>query len=215
MAAESLSVVILGAAGTGLMMAETIRRADGFTFAGFLDDDPAKQADGRGGHKVLGPLNSWSELPDDYGFLSSLYGPKCNAEFCETIERLAIPAARWATVVDPTAVVSPDATLARGVFVGPLCVVEPQAQLGSQSVLLGSVHLAHHVQLDDYVACANRVSLAGGVQIGRAAFVGATACVREYVRVGDRAVIGMGSVVLDDVAPGQTVAGNPARALIV
>ncbi len=215
MAGESLNVIILGAAGTGLMMAETIRRTDGLTFAGLLDDDPAKRADGYGGHKVLGPLDSWPELPDECAFLSSLYGPKRNVDFSMIIERLQIPAARWATVVDPSAVVSSSAALARGVFVGPLCVVEPEARLGPWSVLLGSVHLAHHVRLASYAACGNRVSLSGGVQIGQAAFIGAAACVRQYVRVGDHAVIGMGSVVLDDVARGQTVAGNPARLLTI
>ena len=58
-----------------------------------------------------------------------------------------------------------------------------------------------------------RVSLAGKVSIHEAAFIGANSTVREDTRVGARAVVGMGSVVLSDVADGQIVVGNPARPL--
>jgi acetyltransferase-like isoleucine patch superfamily enzyme len=37
--------------------------------------------------------------------------------------------------------------------------------------------------------------------------------VREDVGLGEYAVIGMGAVVLDDVAPFEIVGGNPARVL--
>jgi len=41
--------------------------------------------------------------------------------------------------------------------------------------------------------------------------VGAGALVREGVTVGAWSLIGMGSVVLHDVPPGEVWAGNPAR----
>ena len=40
---------------------------------------------------------------------------------------------------------------------------------------------------------------------------GAGALIRQGVSVGEGAVIGMGAVVVKDVAPGATVVGNPAR----
>ena len=210
---ELTKVIILGAAGTGLMMAETIRRSEQFTLAGLLDDDPEKQVRGYEDHEVLGPLDCWKDLPDDWLFLSSLYGPKHNTHFADVVERLAIPIERWAVVIDPTAIVAPSVQVAGGAFIGPACVVEPESQLGPWTALLGSVHVAHHARLGSYVACANRVSLCGGVEVGRAAFLGAGSCVREYIRIGPRAIVGLGSVVVRDVAEDTTVAGNPARPL--
>jgi maltose O-acetyltransferase len=49
------------------------------------------------------------------------------------------------------------------------------------------------------------------VRIGSDAWIGGGAIILPGVTIGDGAVIGAGSVVTRDVAPAQTVAGNPAR----
>jgi acetyltransferase-like isoleucine patch superfamily enzyme len=54
--------------------------------------------------------------------------------------------------------------------------------------------------------------LAGPV-IRRGAKVGANATLLPGVVIGENALIGAGSVVVRDVAPGQVVAGNPARVI--
>ena len=43
--------------------------------------------------------------------------------------------------------------------------------------------------------------------------VGANAVIIGAVKIGDRAVIGAGAVVVKDVPPGAVVAGNPARVI--
>ncbi|WP_336488197.1 sugar O-acetyltransferase [Methylobacterium nigriterrae] len=49
------------------------------------------------------------------------------------------------------------------------------------------------------------------VSIGRNVWIGGGALIMPGVTVGDDAIIGAGSVVTRDVAPGATVVGNPAR----
>lgn len=49
------------------------------------------------------------------------------------------------------------------------------------------------------------------VLIGRNCWIGAAAVLLPGVTIGDDAIIGAGAIVTRDVAPGQTVAGNPAR----
>jgi serine acetyltransferase len=55
--------------------------------------------------------------------------------------------------------------------------------------------------------------LAGYVHLETGVYIGAGAVVRHRVTIGSRAVVGMGSIVLNDVPAGQTVAGIPARPL--
>ncbi|MBT8410038.1 MAG: sugar O-acetyltransferase [Alphaproteobacteria bacterium] len=53
------------------------------------------------------------------------------------------------------------------------------------------------------------------VTIGRNVWIGGGALILPGVTVGDDAIIGAGAAVTRDVAPGATVAGNPARPLPV
>lgn len=49
------------------------------------------------------------------------------------------------------------------------------------------------------------------VRVGRNVWIGSGAIILPGVTIGDDAIVGAGSVVTRDVAPGATVAGNPAR----
>ncbi len=207
------SVVILGAGGTGLYMAHCLGVSGHFRFVGFLDDDPDKRMRGYEQLPVLGGLAEWSQLDSDWLFLSSLYGAKRMHVFRGVVDSLDIPPARWATFAAPQSVVLPGVELGPGSFVGPGCVIEPGAVLGARCALLGNVYVAHQSRLGEYVACANSVSIAGGVQIGHTTFVGANSTIREYMSIGSGAVVGMGAVVTKPVPDGATVAGNPARPL--
>ena len=52
-----------------------------------------------------------------------------------------------------------------------------------------------------------------GPRVGRGAKIGANSTLLPGVVIGQQALVGAGSVVVKDVAPGQVVAGNPARVI--
>lgn len=83
--------------------------------------------------------------------------------------------------------------------------------VGERAKLSGGVHVAHgaHVGADTTVAFAS--GLAGGADVGARVTVHPNVAVATGVTVGDDAELGMGAAVLDDVAPGVTVVGAPAR----
>ena len=208
---KCIPVVVIGAGGTGLYMADCIDRTKGFSFVGFLDDDKRKQTSGYNNRLVLGSLNSWEELDYRFYFINSLYSAKKMKNFRSTVQSLEIPNERWTTIIDSMTRVCSDVKIGRGSFVGPGSIIEPASMIGEKCVLLGNVYIAHHTKIEDYVACANSVSIAGGVHIGEGAYVGANATVHQYVRVGAFATIGMGAVVLRSVKEEETVVGNPAK----
>ena len=127
-------------------------------------------------------------------------------------------------------------TLGDGVEVGPYCVVRPGCvlddgvHLGSYAELknaqLGAgTRIGHFSYVGDSVVGA-RVNIGAGVvtanydgerkhvtRIGDGAFIGSDTTLVAPVTVGAGAYTGAGAVVVRDVAPGERVAGVPARAL--
>ena len=204
-------IVILGAGGTGIQVAESILLSEDKLFVGFLDDSVEKQEQGFHSLPVLGGLKAWKDLPDDYLFISSLYGPKNNLFFYELIQSLSIPETRWAVVIDPRAMVSKSAAFGYGVYVGAGTVVCAYVRLGNLCFVISNANVSHDCQLGEYVYCANSVSISGGVSIGAASYIGANCSIKEYTKIGSKAVVGIGSVVIRDVADGSIVVGNPAR----
>ncbi len=72
----------------------------------------------------------------------------------------------------------------------------------------------HDCLIGDHAHTATRARLAGGVKVGRSAFVGARhAVVQQGIAIGVEAVVGAGAVVIRDVAAGAVVVRIPSRRL--
>jgi maltose O-acetyltransferase len=79
--------------------------------------------------------------------------------------------------------------------------------VGDEAVISAGVRIVAHDGSTKHWTGYIRV---GRVEIGRRAYVGAHSIVLPGVTVGDGAIVGAGSVVRHDVAPGAIVLGNPA-----
>jgi sugar O-acyltransferase (sialic acid O-acetyltransferase NeuD family) len=119
------------------------------------------------------------------------------------------------TLVDPTAIVAATAVIKPGVYVGAGSVVAAGARLGAGSLVNRSCSIGHHSVLEDYACTGPGIVVAGSCRVERGAFIGAGAVLAPEVRIGAGALVGAGAVVIRDVAPGEVVAGNPARVLRV
>ena len=83
--------------------------------------------------------------------------------------------------------------------------------IGENSRIDNLVHIAHNVQIGKGVFVIAGAEISGSVKIGDKAWIAPNACVREGLTIGASAVVGLGSVVVKDVAEGTTVMGVPAR----
>ena len=77
-------------------------------------------------------------------------------------------------------------------------------------------YVSHDCVVGDFVTLAPGSKINGNVHLDDHAYVGSGAVIKQGTperprRIGRGAVIGMGAVVTRDVAPGETVVGNPAR----
>lgn len=84
-------------------------------------------------------------------------------------------------------------------------------RLGHDNLLMAYVHVGHDCQIGDRNILANGATLAGHVEVGSDATIGAFSGVHQFCRVADFAFIGGYSVVTQDALPWVTTVGNRAK----
>ncbi len=197
-------LLILGVGVHALEMAEIVERinhaAPTWRLLGFLSPERGPGDESLNGYPVLGTLDRLCEYPEarlalGYGWPAALPYPR---------ERLV-------SIVDPTAFVSRTARMGAGCVIYPHCFIGLNAVLGDEIFCLGGSMINHDDVLEDRVALASGVNLAGSVHVEADCYLGQACAVRQYLRIGRGSLIGMGAVVLEDVPPNSVIVGNPGR----
>ncbi len=83
-------------------------------------------------------------------------------------------------------------------------------EVGDDNLLMAYTHVAHDCKVGSGTVFANAATLAGHVEVGDFATVGAFSGVHQFCRVADHAFIGGYSVVTQDALPWVTTVGNRA-----
>jgi UDP-N-acetylglucosamine acyltransferase len=81
--------------------------------------------------------------------------------------------------------------------------------VGDDNWIMAYCHIAHDCLVGSHTVFANNATLAGHVHIGEHAVLGGFTGVHQFVKVGAHVMAGVSSVVLQDIPPYVTVAGNP------
>lgn len=84
-------------------------------------------------------------------------------------------------------------------------------RVGSDNWIMAYVHLAHDCQVGNNTIFANNAQLAGHVQVGDFAILGGFTVVHQFVRIGAHSLTAMGTILLQDLPPYVTAAGNTAK----
>lgn len=201
---------IIGAGGHGRVVADIAEAAGHWDSICFLDDrfpDGGRVDD----WEVLGDVASLEATVDDTAeYLVAIGDNRARESLCGRILR---EGRRLATLVHPSAVVSPRARIEAGTVVFAGVVVNIGAVV-EQGVILNSGCLVEHdCRVGAFSHIAPGALLAGDIQIGERAWVGIGASVRNGIRIGPDSTIGAGAAVIRDVEPGATIVGVPGSEL--
>jgi sugar O-acyltransferase (sialic acid O-acetyltransferase NeuD family) len=181
-----------------------------WSVVGFIDDEPSTWEKESCGVKVLGDRKALRKYPDAQ-VLAVPGNPGNYLKRKQIIESLGVNETRFVTIIDPSAVVSPDAVIGYNTVIMPNVVVTCAVSIGKHSVILPNTSILHNTTIGDYCCIGSNVSISGKVKIGRASYIGSGAKIRENIVIGERTLIGLGANVVSDIESGVIAVGNPAR----
>ncbi|NMC32241.1 MAG: acyl-ACP--UDP-N-acetylglucosamine O-acyltransferase [Veillonellaceae bacterium] len=86
-----------------------------------------------------------------------------------------------------------------------------ETRIGSNCLLMGTVHIAHNCVVGNSVVISNHAGLAGHVTVEDRAIISGLSGVHQFVKIGRNAMVGGASKVVQDVPPFVIADGRPAR----
>lgn len=179
---------------------------------GFIDDDSSTWGKDCCGIKVLGGKEILKRFSDAH-ILAVPGSPRNYLKRKDIIESLGIESSRFATVIHPSAVVSPDSRIGYNTLLMPNVVISCAVKIGNHCVILPNTVVSHNSTVGDYCCIGSNVTISGNVTIGSTCYIGSGSKIRENIFIGQRSLLGLGANVVSNVEEGIVVVGNPARVI--
>jgi sugar O-acyltransferase (sialic acid O-acetyltransferase NeuD family) len=204
-------IVIWGAGGYAMCVADVIRLHDDFELVGFLDDvNPDRAGTTYFGSKILGGREQLEPLLKQ-GVGSMILGFGNNASRLTVGELVRSMGFQLATALHPRCVISAGVPVGAGTVIRAGAVVEAGASIGENVIIGACASVGHGSVLEDGVRVNAGANVAGNVTIGRATTIGTGVAIKDRIHIGANTLIGAGAAVVRDIGDGVVAFGTPAR----
>ncbi len=202
------NLIIVGAGGYAKSVLDSLDITN-FRMIGFLDDIKPVGTEHLG-YPVIGNDIDAVDNFRDYVYFIAIGN---NAKRKRWYERLKAKDRDLSliNVIDRTAIVSRNATIGEGSFIGKLAIVNSGASVGNNTVINTRALVEHGCRIGDHVNVSTCTTLNGDVIVDEGGFVGSGAVVNGQLTIGSWALVGSGAVVIRDVEPATVVVGVPAK----
>lgn len=206
-------VIIFGANVLGRAAREIFETNEVVVY-GFLDDNKKLHNTQVDEITVLGDT-------DNDGFLK-LIGKKCEAFVAVDDNKLRKSIVKMlqevrhvqpVNAIHSKATVSEKAIIGHGNFIDANAYLAPGSAIGSHCLIHAKAFVGVEVTAGDFVQIGAGSNINPGVKIEDEVFIGSGVTIVSGVTIGKGARIGAGSVVVAPVKAGETVFGNPAKAV--
>lgn len=115
-----------------------------------------------------------------------------------------------ATIIHPTAFVSPFAKISGGCTILAHALIHTHAKIAMGCIINSGVIIEHDCIIENFVNISPQTAMAGHTYIGQKTFIGIGTTIIDDIKVGKNVIIGAGSVVIRNIPNNVLVVGVPA-----
>ncbi|MDU3580491.1 acetyltransferase [Clostridium butyricum] len=207
------SIILLGGGGHCKSVIDTILSSNLYNIIGVID---VKE---KIGEKVLRDIKIIDSDENLYKYkeqninnvfvtVGSIGNPRIRIKLYENAKKNGFI---FPNIIDETAIISENAEIGQGTFVGKGVIINAEAIIGDNCIINTGSVIEHDCYIGDFVHLSPNTTLCGGVKVGKNSHIGANSTIIQYKNIGKNVIVGAGSIVTKDIADNITAYGNPCR----
>ena len=193
------SILLIGGGGHCKSCIDVIEQEGKYQIAGIVDL-PEKQGQSVLGYAVLGTDEDLPELARTCpNVLITLGQIKTPERRISLFKKLLEMGANFPVIRSPLAYISHHAEVAEGTIVMHQALINAGAKVGSNCIINNKALIEHDAIIEDHCHIATGAIINGGVRVGTGTFFGSNAVCKEYIEIGENAVIGCGAKIIKNI----------------
>ena len=200
-------IIIIGAGGHAAEIRDYIEHYNNavttekqLTVVGFLDDNENNYKAYDFKEPFLGTIKD-HEVQKDAAYLMGIANIKYRRPIVST---LIDNGAQFATLIHPSAIISPSAEIGAGSVISHNASVGPKAHIGKFNMLNSRCTIGHDTQMGDFNFIGPQVVMSGFTKIGNDNMFGVNAATIPAIEVGNNNTIAAGMILTKNVQDNET-----------
>ena len=204
---------IIGAGGFGREVAWIVERInkvkEEWKLKGFIDDNEAIHHTFEGGYEVFGGCDYLANLNDEAWVCCAVGNAIVREKIVRKLEDCH--KLKWTTLIDPSVLLSERAEIGEGTIICAGTIITVDIRIGKHVIINLDCTIGHDDVIEDYVTIYPSVNVSGNVLVKKNAELGTGTQIIQGRKIGERTIVGAGSVVVKDLPDKCTAVGSPAK----
>ena len=204
-------LIIIGAGGFGREVCAWAKQSPqcgkDWQIQGFLDDNTDALSNFNPPLPVIDSIQNYSIQSDDL-FLCAIGSPHSKKTVCTKILQKG---GQFLSLIHPSLIKGDNVTIGTGVIICPGVILTSNIVIKDFATINCGSTVGHDVSIGNWSTLSALCDVTGGCSLDDSVFVGSHSSIIPGKHLKEGAFIGAGSVVISDVAAGNTVFGSPAR----
>lgn len=201
-----IKVLFIGAGGYAKSALDSLDHTQ-YEFCGFIDSFKSI-GENHLGFPILAQHISELNQPQDYAYFISVGDNQhrhCHYQDLQTAQ------VRIISIIDKTALISPNTQFGQGVFIGKMAIVNSDVVVGDNTVINTKALIEHGCRVGKHCNISTNSTLNGDVKIADFAYIGSSSVINGQLSVGENTTVGSGAVVVKSLPANCVAVGVPAK----